>query len=234
MTEARDHLALVLDVPTAVEARELARRLQPWFGIAKVGYELYAAAGPEVLEQLRDQGFRVFADLKLHDIPTTVGRGAEALGRRGIDFLNFHAAGGVPMLRAGVEGLARGAKDAGFATPIALAVTVLTSDADTGAFTTRLDAAIEAGCDGVVCSAHEVTRVKERARAFGTMVPGIRREGDANDDQARVATPDAAIRAGADWLVIGRSVTAAADPESAAEAITNAVEDALASRRDTR
>jgi orotidine-5'-phosphate decarboxylase len=234
VTAARDHLALVLDVPSADEALVLARRLQPWFGIAKVGYELYAAAGPDMFEQLHDQGFRVFADLKLHDIPTTVRRGAAALGRRGVEFLNFHASGGLDMLRAGVEGLRDGARGAGRSEPRALAVTVLTSDVDASAFDARLDVAVAAGCDGVVCSAHEVARVKSIAPSFGTMVPGIRMPDASHDDQARVATPGEAIEVGADWLVIGRTVTAADDPEVAAEAVVRAVDDALARLPTTR
>jgi orotidine-5'-phosphate decarboxylase len=234
VTEARDHLALVLDVPAAADALALARRFRSWFGIAKVGYELYAAAGPDVFPQLHDLGFRVFADLKLHDIPTTVRRGATVLGRRGVDFLNFHAAGGVDMLRAGVEGLREGARERGGDAPTALAVTVLTSERDTSQFDARLDAAVESGCGGVVCSAHEVARVNARAPDFGTMVPGIRLPDSARDDQARVATPGEAIALGADWLVIGRTVTAAADPEAAAEAVVRAVDDALAGTPTTR
>ena len=130
MSEPRDHLVLALDVADVETARPLARRLAPWFSIVKVGYELYAAAGPAVFDALHEDGFAVFADLKLLDIPTTVERGARALGRRGVDFLNFHAVGGVDMLRAGIEGLAAGARDAGHDRPVALAVTVLTSEPD--------------------------------------------------------------------------------------------------------
>ena len=93
---------------------QLAREVAPWFGVAKVGLELYSAAGPAAVEPLRELGLRVFCDLKLHDIPTTVGRAARVLGRLGVSYLNFHAAGGVDMLRAGVEGVLEGARDAGF------------------------------------------------------------------------------------------------------------------------
>ncbi len=234
MSGARDHLALALDVESAEAAESLARRLQPWFGIAKVGLELFASAGPRVLDQLCDQGFRVFADLKLYDIPTTVERAAAALGRRGIAFLTLPAAGGEGVLRAGADGLARGARDAGLAPPVALAVTVLTSDPDTSQFDARLSAAIDAGCAGVVCSAHEIARVKSRAPALGAMVPGIRLPDSSRDDQARVATPGEAVAAGADWLVIGRTVTAAPDPESAAEAVSRAVDAALARGGNSR
>jgi orotidine-5'-phosphate decarboxylase len=115
-----------------------------------------------------------------------------------------------------------------------LAVTVLTSEPDASAFDARLEAAASAGCGGVVCSAHEVATVKERAPGLGTMVPGIRLPGGAHHDQARVATPADAIGWGADWLVVGRAVTAAADPEAAAEAVTRDVTDALARRARTR
>jgi orotidine-5'-phosphate decarboxylase len=228
-TAARDHLALALDVGGLDECEALARKLSIWFSTVKVGFELYAEAGPEAFARLRDQGFRVFADLKLHDIPNTVGRAARVLGRHGVDFLNFHAAGGETMLRAGVEGLRDGARDAGRATPIALAVTVLTSDSDASAFDARLDAARASGCDGVVCSGHEIERA--RAVALRTMVPGVRFAGGEVQDQARVATPASAIAAGADWLVVGRAVTAAPDPVVAAAAMHDEVAAALAAVR---
>jgi len=225
MTEARDRLALSLDVDDLDEACRLAERLKPWFAIAKVGVELYSVAGPAAFDELHDLGLAVFADLKLHDIPTTVERAARSLGRRGIEFLNLHASGGVEMLRAGVCGLKEGARDAGHETPYALGVTVLTSDANADAFDERLEWARAAGCDGVVCGASEA----ERTRKLGlrSMVPGIRLPGQDVNDQARVATPRAAIEAGADWLVIGRAVTKAVDPEAAAELVTADVEAGL-------
>ena len=127
MTDVRDRLALALDVGGAADAERVARRLAPWFGIAKVGLELYGEAGPDIFERLRALGLAIFADLKLYDIPTTVERAARVLGRRGVDFLNFPAAGGAAMLEAGVTGLAEGARDGGHQPPRALAVTVLTS-----------------------------------------------------------------------------------------------------------
>ena len=178
--DPRDHLALALDVGDLDTALAVAQRVQPWFGVAKVGFELYAEAGPDAFQALRDKGFRVFADLKLHDIPTTVGRAARVLGRRGVDFLNFHAAGGEAMLRAGVEGLAEGARDARpRARPVALAVTVLTSDPNVDAMDTRLDVARDAGCDGVVCAGSDVERARRACVAHdGARHPtrGRRRE----------------------------------------------------------
>lgn len=225
MIDARDRLAIALDVGALEDARRVAELVKPWFGIAKVGYELYAEAGPAAFDAMHELELRVFADLKLHDIPNTVERGARALGRRGVEFLNFHAAGGVDMVRAGVDALREGAAQAGHAAPIALGVTVLTSDADTSAFDERLDVAKTAGCDGVVCSALEVRAVKEVGLA--TMVPGIRLGAVEGDDQARVATPRDAISDGADWLVIGRPVTAADDPAAAAEEIHRSIQDAV-------
>jgi orotidine-5'-phosphate decarboxylase len=234
VTDVRDRLALALDVGGPNDAEAVARRLTPWFGIAKVGLELYAEAGPNVFDRLRAVGMAIFADLKLYDIPATVERAARTLGRRGVDFLNFPAAGGAAMLEAGVTGLAEGARDGGHPPSLALAVTVLTSETDVSAFDTRLEAAVSAGCDGVVCSAREVTVVKARAAHLTTMVPGIRLPGEAQHDQARVATPAEAMGQGADWLVIGRAVTAARDPEGAAEAVTRDAAGALARRAHTR
>jgi orotidine-5'-phosphate decarboxylase len=234
MSDVRERLALALDVGGSDDAEALARRLAPWFGIAKVGMELYAEGGPDVIDRMHGIGLAVFADLKFYDIPNTVERAARVIGRRGAEFLNFPAAGGTAMLEAGVRGLADGARAGGHAHPKALAVTVLTSEHDVSAFDARLESAAAAGCDGVVCSAHEIVTVRERALGLGTMVPGIRLPGGAHDDQARVAAPADAIERGADWLVIGRAVTAAPDPEAAADAITRDVADALARRSHTR
>jgi len=119
--EIRSKLALVLDVDDVVAALRLARDLRPWFGVAKVGLELYSASGPDVVGGLSDLGYDVFCDLKFHDIPTTVGRAARVIGALGATYLNFHAQGGVPMLTAGVEGFLTGASDAGLPAPIPLA-----------------------------------------------------------------------------------------------------------------
>jgi orotidine-5'-phosphate decarboxylase len=223
--DPRDHLVLVLDTERLDDALAYAERMSPWFGIVKVGYELYGAAGPEAFEALHHKGFRVFADLKLHDIPTTVERGARAIGRHGVEFLNFHAVGGETMLRAGLDGLREGARDAGHAQPIALAVTVLTSDANVDALESRMQAAENSGFDGVVCGGPDIAAA--RAHHLRTMVPGIRLPGGDAHDQARVDTPADAIRRGADWLVVGRAVAAADDPERAAEETTRDVAAAL-------
>jgi orotidine-5'-phosphate decarboxylase len=229
MGAPRDHLALAVDVDDLVEATRLARQLRPWFGVAKVGLELFSAAGPVALTTLRELGFRVFADLKLHDIPTTVERAATVLGSLGVSYVTLHAAGGEPMLRAGVEGLMSGAAAAGSPAPIALAVTVLTSEADVGpaVFSHRVAAAAEAGCGGLVCAAAEVTDAKVLAPSLVCVVPGIRPAGTPSHDQARAATPGEAIARGADLLVVGRAVTRADDPVEAAAAVTAEVAAAL-------
>jgi orotidine-5'-phosphate decarboxylase len=228
---ARDRLAIALDAPSLDEAMDLARVVAPWFGVAKMGLELYSAAGPAAAVSLNELGLRVFCDLKLHDIPTTVGRAARVLGGLGIAYLNFHAAGGVDMLRAGVDGLREGAAAAGRAQPVPLAVTVLTSDPDASAFDERLANAIESGCRGVVCSVHEIERVKRARQDFVTVVPGVRLESGDLHDQARVGTPAQVATAGADVLVIGRTVSAAADRGAAARRVHDEVAGALSKSR---
>jgi len=218
----RDRLALALDTDDLAVAVALADRLHPWFGVVKVGLELFTAAGPAAVEKLARADRSVFLDLKLHDIPTTVGRAARQVGRLGVGYVTLHAAGGVEMLRAGVDGLLAGAADAGLAArPVALGVTVLTSDPDASAFPVRLAAATEGGCGGVVCSVRELPAVKERSRLIA-VVPGIRLPGGATHDQARVGSPAEALAAGADLLVVGRAVTSADDPEAAAAALSAA------------
>jgi orotidine-5'-phosphate decarboxylase len=217
----RDRLALALDVDDLVEAMRIARLLRPWFGIAKIGIELYYASGPEAIGALRSLGYSVFCDLKLHDIPTTVHRAARVLGALGVDIVNLHASGGEVMLRAGVDGLAEGAAAAGVGSPKAIAVTILTSEADRSpaVLDERVAAAVEAECDGVVCSFVDLPAVKRLAPRLLTVVPGIRPEGTPAHDQATPVTPRRAVDAGADILVVGRAVTAAPDAPAAAAAL---------------
>ena len=229
--EVRDRLAIALDRPDLDDAMRLARSVSPWFGVAKIGLELYSAAGPDAIRQMDALGMKVFCDLKLHDIPTTVGRAARVLGGLGVAYLNFHAAGGVEMLRAGVEGVLDGARDAERAAPVPIAVTVLTSDPDASAFDARLANAIESGCGGVVCSVQEIARVKAARQDYVTIVPGIRLETGDRHDQARVGTPAQVATAGGDVLVIGRTVSAAPEARVAAREIYDAVADAIASSR---
>ena len=213
--------AVALDTDDLDRALELARVLHPWFGIAKVGLELFGAVGPRAVQSLRDEGFEVFVDLKLHDIPNTVGRAARALGSLGARYVTLHAAGGGDMLRAGAEGLAEAARAAGSEPPVALAITVLTSDsvAAPELLAQRARAAAAAGCGGVVCATADLPAIRAAAPDLLRVVPGIRSRGASADDQARVATPAGAVAAGADILVIGRPVSAVGDPAAAAAAL---------------
>jgi orotidine-5'-phosphate decarboxylase len=221
----RHKLAIALDVDDLVEARRLVRDVAPWFGVVKVGLELFSAVGPDAVTQLVELGFKVFLDVKLHDIPTTVGKSARVIGSLGASYLTLHAFGGVAMLRAGVEGLADGANRAGLPPPTALAVTILTSDdgAPPHILGKRVQTAVEGGCGGLVCAASDVREAKRLAPRLITVVPGIRPAGASAHDQARAATPQAAIAAGADLLVIGRAVTHAPDRAAAAAEIAAAI-----------
>ncbi len=224
---ARSHLALALDLDDLGDARSLARRLAPWFAVAKVGLELFAAAGTEAVRALAEDGFEVFLDLKLHDIPETVGRAARVLGRCGARYVTFHTSGGEAMLAAGVAGLAAGAAEVGRAAPAALGVTVLTSTRDAPAqlLAERAALARASGCAGIVCAAADLPVVRAAAPALLRVVPGTRPRGAPVHDQARVATPEEAVAAGADLLVVGRSVTRADDPERAAACLAATIRD---------
>jgi orotidine-5'-phosphate decarboxylase len=217
----RSRLALALDVDDLVVATRLTRDLSPWFGTVKVGLELFSAAGPEAIATLADHDVDVFLDLKLHDIPNQVGRATRVLGALGASYVTLHTSGGVAMLRAGVEGLREGAAGADLPEPTALAVTVLTSDPDWSEHVVRQRAVagLEAGCGGFVCSVQDLPILRELAPAATIVTPGIRPEGASADDQARVATPAAALAGGADLLVVGRPVVQADDPIAAAQAL---------------
>ena len=223
--ELRDRLILALDVDDLVAALRLADQLRPWFGVAKVGLELFTAAGPDAVASLADAGYKVFLDLKLHDIPTTVRKSARVVGALGASYLTLHARAGPVMLRAGVDGLREGAAAGGLPEPTALAVTILTSDADAPAHILggRVAAAVESGCGGVIVAAADVHEAKQLAPRLLAVVPGIRLPSGDPHDQARAATPRDAFLVGADMLVIGRAVTDAADPPAAAAALHAAI-----------
>src|SRR5688500_16344388 len=224
--DVRNRLAIALDVDDLVEATRIARDVRQWFGVAKVGLELFSAAGPDTVVELTNLGYRVFLDLKYHDIPTTVRKAARVVGALGASYLTLHASGNASMLRAGVEGLAEGAEAAGNAAPVALAVTVLTSEdtAPDQVLTNRVRAAVEAGCGGLVCAAGDVVHARRLAPRLVTVVPGIRAAGGAEHDQARTSTPEGALAAGADLLVVGRAVTTAEDRAAAAAALVGGLD----------
>ena len=216
--ELRSRLAIALDTDDVVEALRIARELAPWFGVAKVGLELFSAAGPEAVSRLIDSGFDVFVDLKMFDIPTTVEKAARVVGSLGASYLTLHARDDGPMLRAGAEGFREGAVRAGLPEPVALAITVLTSDsgAPPHILPRRVALAVETGCGGIVCAASDLRDARQIAPRLVTVVPGIRPSGSPTHDQARPATPAEALGDGADLLVVGRAVTQAADPAKAA------------------
>ena len=213
----RDRLAVALDTDDLESAVSLARAVAPWFGVGKVGLELFGAAGPDAVRAVADCGLAVFLDLKLHDIPTTVERAARAVARLGPAYVTLHTLGGVEMLRAGVEGLAAGAPAGSTQVIRALGVTVLTSEASTDdELARRVDRAVTAGCPGVVTAARNVTLVKSLAPSLTVVTPGIRPAGTDVHDHADPATPEIALSSGSDLLVIGRAVTGATDPVAAA------------------
>lgn len=225
----RRRLAIALDTSDLERATLLARAVKPHMAVAKVGLELFSSAGRDAVKVMREIGMTVFLDVKLHDIPNTVGKAATVLGSLGAGFLTMHAVGGEAMLRAGVQGLADGAASAGLPTPVALAVTVLTSEetAPADVLHHRVAAAVAANCPGVICAAPDLHDVKGQAPDIYAVTPGIRPAGAASHDQGRPASPAEAIKSGADLLVIGRAVTGAVDPSLAAASIAQEVADAL-------
>ena len=231
-SEARSRLAIALDVSSLHEAEKIIAEVQPCLGVAKIGLQLFSVAGPAAVELAMNKGMDVVLDLKLHDIPNTVRSAATELGRLGVKYVTTHAQGGYNMLSAGMEGLAIGAEQAGLATPRLLAVTVLTSDVDAHAddLIGRARTADAAGC-GIVCAAPDLPTVKTQFPEIFTLVPGIRLLGSDQNDQARIATPGDALAQGADLLVIGRTVTEAADMAKAAADVLADTTDALALHR---
>ena len=230
---AKDRLAVALDFADEHEALKLVDRLGQicqWF---KVGMELYYATGNRIVQQLRDRGFNVFLDLKLHDIPNTVAGAVRSATQAGASLLTLHASGGAAMMSAAAEAASAPGS------PRLLAVTVLTSmDANelAGIGITASPAqqvlrlaklAKKSGIDGMVCSAEEVAALrKETGPNTLLVVPGIRPAGGAIDDQKRIATPAQAIADGASMLVVGRPITRAADPAEAARTILEQIEQA--------
>jgi orotidine-5'-phosphate decarboxylase len=214
-------IIVALDFPEAESALAFTRLLPPGSCKLKIGKELFTAEGPRFVETLVQRGFDVFLDLKFHDIPNTVARACTAAARLGVWMLNVHALGGGAMVQAAREALGESGDR-----PLLIAVTVLTSmsdsdlrgigiEAGTAQTVLRLAGLAHAnGADGVVCSAHEAAALRERyGERFLRVTPGIRLAGGVGDDQKRVMTPSRAIQGGASYLVVGRPVTRADDPE---------------------
>lgn len=236
--QAASKVMVALDVPSAAAAETVIGRLKGIPCWMKVGMELYFAEGPRIVHRLKEMGYRVFLDLKMHDIPNTVKGGARSIAALGADMFNVHAAGGTRMMRAAREGVEE-AIASGTARyergerPLLIAVTQLTSTGREmlneeigipgtveGAVLRYAELARQAGMDGVVASPLEVPALKRHCgAAFLAVTPGIRPAGSAAGDQTRIMTPREALKQGADYLVIGRPITAAPDPREALETI---------------
>lgn len=218
-------IVVALDVSDLGRAEELADALQGEVGLFKVGLELFTAGGADAVARVRERG-PVFLDLKLHDIPTTVERAARNCARLGVAILTVHALGGEAMIAAAVGGAAVGAEEAGFAAPTIAAVTVLSSVGGESLASPASLAfeAMAAGATGAVVSGADVSVVRQVVGdVFGLIVPGIRPAGSNGHDQVRVLTPQEAVEAGADYLVIGRPITGSSDPAGTARAILASV-----------
>lgn len=235
MTDER--LIAALDVPTRDDAERLVERLGTSVSYYKVGMELFYALGGDIVAWLKEREKKVFLDLKLHDIPNTVGNGLCSLLRLRPDILNVHTAGGLRMMQTAREALHRAAGEMGVPCPRLIGVTVLTSmDAQdwtglghTGtiadAVLRRAKLAQEAGLDGVVASPAETAEIRRACGDdFLIVTPGIRPAGASHDDQRRVMTPAGAMRAGASQIVVGRAIYAAENPRAAAEEILKEME----------
>jgi orotidine-5'-phosphate decarboxylase len=230
-------IIVALDFAEAAAALDLAARLDPALCRVKVGKELHTAAGPQVVDALMARGFEVFLDLKFHDIPNTVASACKVAASQGVWMVNVHASGGHKMLSAARNAI-DGVNGAAAQKSLLIAVTVLTSMGeaelgeiglapDMGAAVLRYAGlAFDAGLDGVVCSAQEAEMLKSRFGAgFKLVTPGIRLAADAKGDQVRVVTPLDAIRLGADYLVIGRSITQAREPIATLNEINHALQE---------
>lgn len=218
-------LAVALDLSDLDRAEALAKQLGPHVGLLKVGLELSWAHGPEAVRRIAAHG-PVFVDAKLHDIPNTVERASANIARLGPAMFNVHALGGEAMIAAAARGAERGAREAGLAVPMLIAVTVLSSLAGES-LASPASLAFEAraaGAVGVVVSGEDVSTVREvMGEEFCVVVPGIRPPGTNGHDQVRILTPIEAIEAGADYVIVGRAITEASDPANAANAILASV-----------
>ncbi len=224
-------IIVALDYADAASALNLVAQLNPDLCRLKVGKELFTAAGPQLVETLVGKGFGVFLDLKFHDIPNTVAKACEVASNLGVWMLNVHASGGLAMMQAAKEGVAKSGHK-----PLLIAVTVLTSMDQAALNQIGISGSVEeqvlrlarlaqqAGLDGVVCSAQEAAALRAAlGKEFCLVTPGIRPANTSADDQSRVVTPADALRDGASYLVIGRPITQASNPLLALEAICEEV-----------
>lgn len=229
----KERILLVLDVDSREKALHLVQSVQSLTGMFKVGLQLYMAAGPAIVREIVEMGSKVFLDLKLHDIPNTVRNAAVEAAKLGASMITVHTSGGRGMM----EAVANEVRDKfGANKPIVVGVTVLTSLDEAGlrevGFASSMDEQVvklaqlseSCGLDGVVCSPREIRLVRNVVRpSFKIVTPGIRMPGQSADDQQRTATPQEAIAAGADYIVVGRSVTEDRDPRGALERLIQSI-----------
>ncbi|MEE2830329.1 MAG: orotidine-5'-phosphate decarboxylase [Myxococcota bacterium] len=237
---ARERLVFALDVDSRDEALSIADSLADELLWIKVATRLYTTEGAGLLAELQERGFRIFLDLKFHDIPAQVEGACRSAARLGAQLMTVHSTGGRAMLEAAARGATDGAAEAGHPTPRVLAVTVLTSLDDSDLRNMGVERGVDeqvlglaqltrtAGCHGVVASPRELPLLRPALPApFGILTPGIRPAGAAVGDQKRVTTPADAIRGGADWLVVGRPIRNAPDRRDATRAILDEMAAAL-------
>jgi orotidine-5'-phosphate decarboxylase len=230
-TAAKDKIIIPLDVPTAQAARDLIKAIGGTVGFFKVGNQLFTSAGPDIIREVRASGSKVFLDLKYHDIPNTVRHAVESASALDVDMLTIHLSGGRAMCEAAVVGR-------GISNVLILGVTVLTSLNDAGLTEIGIRGSVEeevlllaelaknVGITGLVASPQELGILRERfGNLFTTVIPGIRPAWSDSGDQKRTLTPREAVQAGADFLVIGRPITASKDPKGAVERIIEELED---------
>ena len=239
--KAKEKLIVALDVDSAGRALNLFDQLRDVVGMFKIGSQLFTAAGPEIVRQIVARGGRVFLDLKFHDIPNTVAAAGIEATRLGVSIFNVHAAGGAEMMKRTAEAVVEIARREALAKPKVIAVTVLTSldqksleqigiNDDPHSMVARLArSAADCGLDGVVASPQEIRLIRQTISTpeFLIVTPGIRSSNDVGDDQRRTLTSAEAIKAGADYLVVGRPILNAKDPVDAAGRVVAEIDDAL-------
>lgn len=233
-------IMVALDFPTVDQALDLVKKLEDFNPFLKIGMQLFYLAGPSLIYELKERGFSIFLDLKLHDIPNTVKGTAQSLTTLGVDMFTIHCAGGQKMMEAALEGIAKGLVTGHHQSPKVVGITQLTSTSqqimnqEMGIPGTIEDCildyaklAYKSALHGVVCSALEVRMIKDMVgEDFITVTPGIRLQESKIDDQVRVTTPTEAARLGTDYMVIGRAITQADDPVIAYESILKEIKGA--------
>ncbi|MGD0230100.1 MAG: orotidine-5'-phosphate decarboxylase [Syntrophorhabdales bacterium] len=237
--DAKERMILALDVESFHEAEELIGRFRQHVGMFKVGKQLFTRCGPQIVEFLKKQDTKVFLDLKYHDIPNTVAKAAIEAARLGVDMFNLHASGGFTMMAQARQAINEAVEIGSIKRPVVIAVTVLTSIDD--AELRRMGIALspreltgrlallarEAGLDGVVASGQEIELIRELCgKEFIIVTPGVRIT-DTKDDQKRTSGPEEAVRKGATYIVLGRTVLASKNPQETLARVEEQIRDAL-------